>query len=399
MGAELEDHAATRELAVKVYETSVKRSADDINARFDFDYGPAKRLVSMYARENRLEDARRILVDASKPDDGVRQSNIIYPDGYLEQQRMQGLSSAAGELLKLGFAADAATLFNESLTVAKQIPADASNYIGNLDGLVNQNREALTRAIEEIKPDDLATTLTRMVGSSESADNKKNPDPNKNPSTAKKADQLLDLVVLVHPRELDKATVRSLLADTLSAAANVSSADGALGREKLAASLEASRKKHPEDFSVAIAEALVALSAGEAKLMEPALARLNELVEKTPLEPLESGTRANARQRAEAARQVPLWLVARACWKHKDVAKLESCRRDSGDQGARGGASPNREQHSPGDASRAGRAGTGAGRPERSGSRLEPDAPTCGRAHRSLVEKARPEAEETGRAT
>ena len=45
-------------------------------------------------------------------------------------------------------------------------------------------------------------------------------------------------------------------------------------------------------------------------------------MEKTPLDPLESGARANARQRAEAARQIPLWLVARACWKQKESAKL-----------------------------------------------------------------------------
>ena len=34
---------------------------------------------------------------------------MSYPDGYLEQMRMQSLGSAANELLKLGFAADAAT--------------------------------------------------------------------------------------------------------------------------------------------------------------------------------------------------------------------------------------------------------------------------------------------------
>ena len=49
-----------------VYETSVNRPADDINSRFDFDYGPAKRLVSIYARDNRREDARRILVDSAE---------------------------------------------------------------------------------------------------------------------------------------------------------------------------------------------------------------------------------------------------------------------------------------------------------------------------------------------
>src|SRR5262249_40949124 len=38
-----------------------------------------------------------------------------------------------------------------------------------------------------------------------------------------------------------------------------------------------------------------------------------QLVEKTPLEALPPTERANARQRAVAAREIPLWLVARAC--------------------------------------------------------------------------------------
>ena len=35
---------------------------------------------------------------------------MTYADGYLEQMRLQALGSAARELLKLGFAADAAAL-------------------------------------------------------------------------------------------------------------------------------------------------------------------------------------------------------------------------------------------------------------------------------------------------
>ena len=54
------------------------------------------------------------------------------------------------------------------------------------------------------------------------------------------------------------------------------------------------------------------------RAIAPAIARLDKLVENTPLETLEPGERANARQRALAARQVPLWLVARACSLQKD---------------------------------------------------------------------------------
>ena len=52
---------------------------------------------------------------------------------------------------------------------------------------------------------------------------------------------------------------------------------------------------------------------------EAVLEQLAGLVEKTPLAPLADGVRANARERAEAASQIPLWLVARACRKQPSL--------------------------------------------------------------------------------
>ena len=113
-------------------------------------------------------------------------------------------------------------------------------------------------------------------------------------------------MTLVYPRDLDKARLRSLMAESLAAC-------DARQLAALDEPLETLRKAHPEDLSIAIAIALKALASGDSKQIAPALDGLNRLVEQTPLEPLPPGGRANARQRAEAARQVPLWLVARAC--------------------------------------------------------------------------------------
>ena len=52
----------------------------------------------------------------------------------------------------------------------------------------------------------------------------------------------------------------------------------------------------------------------------PPSSRLLQLLDQTPLEPLPSGTRPNSRQRAVAARLIPLWVVARACWKQPSAA-------------------------------------------------------------------------------
>ena len=205
----------------------------------------------------------------------------------------------------------------------------------------------MTRALDELKPEDLAASLTRMLASSETSIRQES--HRRKPGCCrrrKKYDSLLDLVVLVHPRELDKATIRSLLADTLTAAGRGASPDEQKARDQLAATLEASRKIHPDDLSAGDDRMPAGPGSGEATRIEPALARLAELVDKTPLEMLAAGTRANARQRAEAARQVPLWLVARACWTQKNAADVhglaQSWRRGPG---RRRDVSPRRRSH------------------------------------------------------
>ena len=61
------------------------------------------------------------------------------------------------------------------------------------------------------------------------------------------------------------------------------------------------------------AAALAAFADGKPDAIREAVDRLVKLVEATPLEPLPPNGKANARQRAEALPQVPLWLVAREC--------------------------------------------------------------------------------------
>ena len=74
-------------------------------------------------------------------------------------------------------------------------------------------------------------------------------------------------------------------------------------------------EEYPQDLSVQIASTLLALAEGKTEAIE----RLTRLVEQTPLDDLPGGSRANARQRAEAAKQLGLWLVARACSAQESV--------------------------------------------------------------------------------
>jgi len=326
IGEELETHARARDLAVTVYATALDRPSDDPYSRLDFDNGPARRLVTLYERENRPEDARRVLVNFANFDD----FSYSYDVDYQQQMRMRGLGSAASKLNELGFQADAIALYSESLAIASQLTPNGPNYFGNRDGMIRQYRDGLTRALDELKPEDLAASLTRMIKAEEAASataaaphGTAELDRKKDTGRDRKKDQLVDLLVMVHPRELDKAQVRSLLAEAVApppatgegSHAKERTAGGPSGIEQLATVIASVRKTHPRDLSVAIADALFAIGSGESERIEPALERLLGLVEQNPLEPLAEGARANARQRAAAARQVPLWLVARACWK------------------------------------------------------------------------------------
>ncbi len=125
------------------------------------------------------------------------------------------------------------------------------------------------------------------------------------------------MMVLAHPRELDKARLRSLFAEAITEPPAKESPGAEAEIDQLAArALERRRKKHPDDLGLAICEALRAMSASGASPAAPALARLVRLVE----EDAARGTRSQATepmraQRSAAAKQIPLWLVARACWK------------------------------------------------------------------------------------
>ena len=118
----------------------------------------------------------------------------------------------------------------------------------------------------------------------------------------------LDLVVILESRDLSKATLNSVFATAIRSTEKAPE----IRREAIAKLAELA-KKYPTDFSVHTAAALAAFADGKPDGIREAVDRLVKLVETAPLEPLPANGKANARQRADALPQVPLWLVAREC--------------------------------------------------------------------------------------
>ena len=139
LASELENNASTKALAVRVYERCVTGKSVDPFSMQNYEYSPMKRLVNLYLRDGRRDDARRMLLEFARPHD----FSNGYPEEYISQMRMQGLASVARQLVDLGFPADAVPLYSESLATAESIPEGSPNYIGNREGIVASSRKGL----------------------------------------------------------------------------------------------------------------------------------------------------------------------------------------------------------------------------------------------------------------
>ena len=314
--------------------------------------------------------------------------------------RMQSLGTAAAQLLELGFAADAVTLYSESLAVARDIPTGAPNYIGDPEGMAKQYRDGLTKAIEQLKPEDLAATLARTIRDEDTPPEKAKGEREETRrwprAAAKKRDQFIDLMVMVHPRELDKATVRSLLADAI--APTIGSSPGETkGREQLAASMEDVRRKHPDDLSVAIAEALLAFGSGEDRADRGGTRSAGPAGGEDAPGPT---PRRGAGQRASACRgraPGPALAGRPRLLEAERRRQAGRNRRPARRPGPGGGPPPGREPDPAGDAPRAGRDPARTGRSQGSRGRLAHDArdrrrdrPAEGQAREAETARGRP---------
>jgi tetratricopeptide (TPR) repeat protein len=305
---ELEAHAETADLIPDVCRRAGGLPYSLSFLRYGLEQHPVGRLITRYQRQGQLDDARRVALELVRAE--VPSSTDVE---VARQYKLNALGVIARKLDELGHSADAVPLYSKALAQAAPLNPDSGVLLVDARTYPQQLRSELESALGHLDSEALAPIVGRIIADVTADPASPTAKDESRSKTGPSRDQALDLVVLVHPRALDRATVRSLLAESLAAC----------DAQQLAAldePLEKLRRAHPDDLSVAIASALRALASGESSRIVPALERLDRLVERTPLEPLPPGARANARQRDEAAIQVPLWLVARACDSASDAA-------------------------------------------------------------------------------
>lgn len=288
-GQELENRGELNDLAIKLYENTVDQQEIGLN----YSYSPLKRLVGIYHKAGRDEDARSLVLKLAKGD-----HNANYDPGYAAYQRIETNVSIGQQLIDLGYAADAAKLYNDLLANPELFAQAEAWNNGMGDRLKKQAEQGMSKALAGLKPENLRRAVDALL------------QPAEKPGAGKPRDgePAIDLVLLVRPRDLSHAELTSMLAGVLKAAGAVADAQSAA-----ATRLKQLVSDYPRDFSVQIAAALAALSSGDEGETAIVVDRLVRLADETPLEELPAHGRPNSRQRTAAARQIGLWLVAREC--------------------------------------------------------------------------------------
>ncbi len=310
LGMELEKHQAMRDVAFLAYEACLV----DPDAFYLFRFAlaveqlPVRRLTKLALETGRRDRARRALFDhvhARWADESG------YSPELAQVMRMLALDTIGRSLVELGYTADAVPIFRDARSLSERADLTVSpNVFPNLAEVPRLIDEHLNGALEGMDASEMTEVARTAFAAAGRQVSRAVPARGAAPVGGS---PLIDLIAIVHPRGLERASVRSLVADSL----------GASDPQQLAAfagMLDSMQRAHPGDLSVAMCAALAAMASKDNGRMQGALGTLAGLVDKTPLDSLAAGLKANARERAQAAEQIPLWLVARAARRQANPA-------------------------------------------------------------------------------
>ncbi len=300
LAQEIEGFSATVPLAITLMERASKET-DQTNAEH-LRYHPARRLAAIYERVGRASEARALLM-------ALGQRKVTrYPNALTNQQIAVMNAQAIGrELLDLHFPPDSASVYQRILDDREAIVATQTVYASYIplappDYLIKRFESSLKRTQEYSSPQTSHHYIRTLLGSpGNEACSRALAGFGKNAGFAK---DRVDLMLEVEPRSVDRAQLRSSVAELFRQSS-------ASTRKPILDDLARLRREAPDDVSLLVLTTLLSLEEGSADLVDPALQSLSEWLEKHPLSPLASADRATTAQRTEAASQVALLLISR----------------------------------------------------------------------------------------
>jgi predicted Zn-dependent protease len=266
-------------------------------------YGPGAALATILIESGDKESAKATLLAS------LNEQEQSYPGnpGYAESNRVSKLYMTAQQLDQLGFSSDSLRVYRELVTFGKQHD-DAIKQWNGSNSYTQQGELQLTQLIRKLVDQGDRSWVKEMLMS----------------KTAKPGESPIDLCIIPsaassvasgrmvydeYGRPLPSASaprLTSLLANVF----KEKNSSEALNKE-IESKLTELSVSHPADLQVAIAHSIFALAKLPESEQKTVLARLEKIVDESPLEELPSGKRPNARQRAAAKPQMALWLVAK----------------------------------------------------------------------------------------
>lgn len=285
---ELASKPKYKELAVQLYESAASHFREDDN-NYQYEYSADPPLAKLYQSLGRRDDARKLLLKAlhHKPQDNGNYQYNLY-------RNAESLISIGAQFQEMDFPVDALRAYRELLTNPAYNDPQITSFSGrDPEYYLSRARsgiQAVTKKFGERSASEVALAVLA---------------PTDNARVDVPAVDLMLTATTAGTSALP--TLESPLLALIRPAGMTAAA-----AEQVEQQLAALEKQHPSDLSVPIAAALFALKGNDSAKSSSALDKLLKAVSATPLEPLTT-KRANSRQRAEASRQIGLWLVARHC--------------------------------------------------------------------------------------
>ena len=284
IGQELDQYEDTRELAVEILEQAV--AAPDSHNMNEFRYSPGSRLVELYAKVGRKEDARKILLE---------QSRIGFTDnhnpGYGSYKRINNAKFIGEKLAKMGFNIDAVLVYR-AVIEDKQAFEDAKRWGGN------DNEEAIRTGMDKamevaIKSKNSAAVMDQLVSAGEGH---------------KPGESAIDLLISVPTaatfREQSVESQLFALIEKLGASKK--------GLAALDDRVKRLKRNNPDDLSTLLIDSYVNLKFYPEKAAD-SIVRLEKYFAENPLDEIPEGRRPNSRQRRQAKTATHVWLVSKEC--------------------------------------------------------------------------------------
>ncbi len=314
IGQELDQFEDTRPVALKLFESAADRSS----SRSQIQYSPVARLIELYGKLGRKQDARNLLnKQVRKP------SSNNYDPQYASYLQVQNSIWAGEQFMKLECPVDAVRVFrrlSEDRVAVEQAGVRYGNRPEYFQSKIDRGLQGAIAALEKVDADEAMAQLLTV------------------PDDLASGTAALDLMLMVpHIADLRAEPMQSPLVELL---ATISKEDAI--KDGVRKRLAALRVEYPVDLSIGIAESAY-LTRIQHEDRDEALEALLAAVTAAPLEELKPGRRPNSRQRRTALTQVPLWLIARECLKSAEQQEigralgsraLAAARRQSEDQHA-----------------------------------------------------------------